>query len=490
MGVMRFISPPDRISEQTVEQAYLSGFDRIPWQVRVRQSDGELLLERSSSDSGALHIPWPVEGYGRVTLSTATLMERAEPYHLPLELARGKIGQVRKQLAEWEMSGLTIPQPVHDKLAEALGYFAQAAVVDHREPRSARLAQEAVRLALDAANLLAASYAQQVLAARQATTQRLPTFWGADVGPSPLDTQTAERAAIAFNAANVPLVWREIECSEGTYCWDVPDQQIEWCRARRLTIGAGPLLQFDQRSLPDWLALYENDFDTLISLAAEFVKAAVRRYRGQVNLWQCAGRVNSPDVLSLSEEEKVRLAARAVELTRALDTTAPLLVGFDQPWAEYLSRREMDFPPLHIADALIRANLGLSGLMLEVNVGYYPGGTLARDPLEVGQHLDYWNLLGVPLFIGLTVPSSSDADPQARRPIRLAPGSWTPQSQETWVNRHVPLILAKPYVHGVLWNQLRDSEPHDLPHGGLFDLNRRPKPALRRIAAFRKAHLK
>jgi len=388
------------------------------------------------------------------------------------------------------MNGLSVPEQVHDTLAEALGFFAQAAVVEHRSKQSVKLAEEAVRLGLDAANLLAASYAEQVIEVRRSAAQKPGSFWGVDLGLSLLDEQTARQTVGAFNSANVPLVWREIETSEGHYCWDTTDKQVEWCRARGLMLSAGPLLRFDQHSLPDWLALYENDFDGLMGLASEFVKAAVRRYNGRVSLWQCAGRVNSPDVLSMSEEEKVRLAARAIEITRALDATTPLLVSFDQPWGEYLSRREMDFPPLHIADALVRANLGLSGLMLEINVGYHPGGTLSRDPLEFSQHLDYWNLLGVPLFVGLTVPSADGDDPLARRAARLPPHSWTPKAQETWVARFLPLILAKPYVHGVLWNQLRDFEPHDFAHGGLFDLRRQPKPALRQIAALRRAHLK
>ena len=490
MGLMRFISPPDRIGDETAEQAYMSGFDRIPWQVRVRHNGGELVLERLASDSGNLHIPWEVEGYGQVTLSTATLMERPEAYHLPLELARGKIGQVRNQLAEWEMSGLGVPKPVHEKVGEALGYFAQAAVVEHDSGQSIRLAEEAVRAALEAANLLAASYADHVLGDRPSASQKLGTFLGADLGRSLLDEQTGKQIVRAFNAANVPLVWRDVETSEGHYFWDISDQQVEWAERAGLTLSAGPLLQLDQRTLPDWLALYENDFESVVLFASEFLKAAVTRYRGRISVWRCAGRVNTADVLSLTEEEKVRLAARAVELTRALDADKPILVSFDQPWAEYLSRREMDFPPLHIADALVRADLGLSGVMLEINVGYHPGGTLLRDPVEFGRQLDYWNLLGVPLFIGLTVPSASDADPLAQRRAGLRPGAWTPENQLVWVSRFVPLLLAKPYVHGVLWNQLCDFEPHDFPHGGLFDLRRQPKPALGRLAAIRQAYLR
>jgi hypothetical protein len=490
MGLMRFISPPDRIGDETVEQAYLSGFDRIPWQVRVRHNGGELVLERLASDSGNLHIPWDVEGFGQVALSTATLMERPEAYYLPLELARGKIGQVRSQMAEWEMGGLGVSRPVHEKVDEALGYFAQAAVVEHDSEQSVRLADEAVRAALEAANLLAACYADQVLGERPSASQKLGTLLAADLGRPPLDEQTGREVARAFNGANVPLAWRDVETSEGHYYWDTSDRQVEWAKKAGLTRSAGPLLQLDPQTLPDWLALYENDFESVVLFASEFLKAAVTRYRDQISVWQCAGRINTADVLSLTEEEKVRLAARAVELTRALDPDKPILVSFDQPWAEYLSRREMDFPPLHIADALVRADLGLSGVMLEINVGYHPGGTLLRDPVEFSRQLDYWNLLGVPLFISLAVPSASDADPLARRRTGVRAGDWTPENQLVWVSRFVPLLLAKPYVHGIVWNQLCDFEPHDFPHGGLFDLRRRPKPALSRLAAIRQTYLR
>lgn len=64
------------------------------------------------------------------------------------------------------------------------------------------------------------------------------------------------------------------------------------------------------------------------------------------------------------------------------------------------------------------------------------------------------------------------------------------QCQAEWVRRNIPLILSKDYVRGIFWNQLRDSEPHDFAHGGLFDARRNPKPALEHLAEIRKAHLR
>lgn len=489
MGVMRFICPPDRITEAAAWQAYLSGYDKTPWKTEFRLSDNSLELERAVSDSGNLHILWEVPDRGLLTLSTATLMERPAPYHLPLELARGKIGQLRNQLSEWQAMGLVVPAEVSERLADAVGFFAQAAVVEHGSEQSIKLSERAILAALEAAELLAGSYAEQVLVARKRGGQKLRSVLGADLGPWVLDEATAQQFVETFNTAVVPLSWRKIEASQGQFQWETSDEQTRWSCAKHLRVCGGPLLRFDQSSLPDWLTLYEGDFESLLSSASEFIEAAVRRYRGKVDLWQCAGRVNALEVLSLGEEEKVRLVARAIEVVRQNDADTPVLVSFDQPWGEYLNRREMDFPPLNFADALVRANLGVSGLVLEINVGYYPGGTSPRDPLEFSRLLDYWSLLGVPLFVALCVPSDWHADPAAAHEAGLPPKSWSVEAQKNWVDRYVPLLLAKPCVYGVIWSQLADYQPHDFPHGGLFDQRRRPKPALARLAAIRKAHL-
>lgn len=491
MGLMRFIvSPPGRITAEAVEQAYLSGLDRTAWPVETRFDAGVLSIRRGVSDSATLHIPWEVPGFGRLVLSTASLLERDQPYQLPLELARGKIGQVRNQLADWQSIGLQVPATIAVKLDEALGALAQAAVTGNGGPSSATAAEEALRLALEAAQMLAFCYTEQAIAVRRRANGKLASCLGGDLGIALLDDQTAHQFLQTFNSAVVPFAWREIESAEGSYLWTVPDTQVEWCRTHGLRVYGGPLIQLDRRSVPDWLYVWEGEFEDVLSFVSEYVQAVVGRYRGRVDVWQCAGRLTSSDVLSLSEEETLRLAARVIELVRALDPETPVVMSFDQPWAEYLNRREVDFPPINFADALVRAGLGLSGLVLEMNVGYYPGGTLARDMLDFSRQVDYWSVLGLPLHAAVCAPSSVHDDPLARRQVRLAPDSWSARSQQSWIAQFVPLLLAKPYVQGVIWNQLRDCEPHEFPHGGLFDLRRQPKPSLRTLATIRQSHLK
>lgn len=489
MGIMRFrVFPAERNTEPFAGRAHLTGIDRTCWPLRVSIEGGDLVLARGVSDSARLHAPWPVEGHGEPILSTGSLAERPEPYSLPLELARGTIFQVRDQLAEWELIGLAVPKVAKDKLMMAVKRFSYAAVVASDPAESARNADEAIRDALDAGNLLAAAYTEQSFVARRRNAVPSIKLLGAELGGDLLDNYTARQFILSFNAAQVPICWRDTESTEGQFFWSINDRQIEWCRKHGLKVVAGPLLLLDHRDLPDWLYLFEEDFDTILEFASALVRATVQRYRGRVDYWICAGRVNS-DVLSLTEQERLQLTARTVEIVRELDPATPALVSFDQPWAEYMRNRHEDFPPLHFADTLIRADIGLSGLMLEMNVGYTPGGTMSRHILEYGRHLDSWSVLGLPLWLSLSAPSAYHDDPLAVRKVPLQPTNCTPASQQSLAARLIPFAMARPLIRGVLWNQLQDAHPHDFPHAGLFDDRRQAKLALRTMAAIKRKYL-
>jgi hypothetical protein len=188
----------------------------------------------------------------------------------------------------------------------------------------------------------------------------------------------------------------------------------------------------------------------------------------------------------------LQVSAKAISTVRQLDPTTPIVVTFDQPWAEYLAHEHLDLAPLHFADALVRADLGLSGIGLELNIGFEPGGSVHRGPLSLSRLVDTWSLLDLPLLVALTVPGSAAPDPLANPKVRVVASEGhevTPESQRHWINRHVPLLLAKNVVQVVLWNQLTDATPHHYPHGGLFDASDRPKPALEALKKIRRNYL-
>jgi len=487
MGQMRFIvSPPQRITDEVLQFTYISGMDRAPWVVHAEADGGELVLERDVSDAGFVTVPWHVEGHGLLAVSTGTLVERWEPYHLPLELARGTINVLRTQLHEWQSIGLTVPEEVYGLLKDALFKFSWAVV--QQQGGDGMAAQEALRIALDGSQLLAAAYADQAIAARRRATGRLPALLGGTLSSPQMDEATARCFLAAFNMAMVPVYWRDVEATEGSFDWSACDRQIQWCREQGLRICLGPLLQPDGRGLPDWVYLWDDDFDSWLSAAGQFVDAAVKRYRGKVDLWHCAARVNTSQVLPFSEEEKLRMVAWIVGRVKQLDPDRPPMIGIDQPWGEYQGRRAVDLAPTHFADALVRARLDLKAIFLEMNFGCFAGGTLPRSEMDVNRLLDCWSLLGLPLLAGLSVPSADGADPNARQKIDCPAGSWSPAAQQAWLARFVPLMLAKPGIQAVVWNQFEDGQPHEFPHAGLLTPQGQAKPALRALTALRAAY--
>jgi hypothetical protein len=490
MGLMRFLVPRPILAANALERAYFSGMDDLPWQSRSQWHDGQLWVKRIENDSGQFHIPWPVEGYGELMLATATLMERDAPYHLSVELARGTIHRLRQHLATWQTWGLAVSDRVLAPLALARKAFARAVTKQGQPEVADEYAAEAIAQALDAGDRLAQEYTDAALAARRQQAARNATLFGISLGPVAVDPAAGEWLADVFNTAIIPLSWRDVEQHEGVRDWSIPDQQIEWCRDQGMRICGGPLVQIDRSSVPDWLYLWEGDDEAVVKFAADYVRAAVSRYRGKVHLWQCAARLNVSDVLSLTEEQRLRLVVISVEAVRQTDPRVPVVLVIDQPCAEFMGERECDLSPLHFADALVRAEIGLSAIGLEINLGYWPGGTALRDVLELGRQIDRWSLLGMPLLITLTMPSAVAADPLARSPAQPLPyaaeDETTADHQRQWIERVVPMLLTKPAVQGIFWNQFADNVPHDFPHGGLIDAQGKPKPALEALRNLRK----
>jgi GH35 family endo-1,4-beta-xylanase len=493
MGLMRLlVHHRDRIPRGGLEQVHICGQDDLPWFGRAYFSGNQLVVERNESDSGRVFVPWRIGQAGPLLIGTSTLMERDEPYLLEVELARGMVNCLRNQRAQWEMMGLVVPNALQALITEATVQLSRGATRQNEPSEAADWAEKSLTSAAEAMNQLAGEYSRQALALRRAQSRPISSWFGIHLGSQVPKGNVARQLPSAFNMVALPLSWRRIEAVEGRRVWDEPDAQFAWAQTAGLRVSAGPLLELDDRGVPDWTYLWEGDFNSLLSFMLEHVRAVVERYRGKVHLWQVAARMTHGHALGLNEEARLQLAAKAISVVRQMDATTPLVVSFDQPWAEYLASQQLDLAPLHFADALVRADLGLSGIGLELNVGYHPGGSIHRGPIAMSRLLDTWSLLELPLQVGLTFPSRSDDDPLADSKIRVVASEAdeaTPDAQREWVERHVPLLLAKNVVQVVVWNQLSDAAPHQYPHGGLFDAADKPKPAFEAIKKMRKQYL-
>lgn len=481
MGVMRFTVPPGGLTDKSSDlaQAYVSGFDGRVFPSRIEDEGDVFAVRRVNQDSGKLNIPFTVEGQGRPILSTSTLREQDHTYHLGLELARGKICQVRNQLAAWEGLGMQVTAEFRDIHKAAHQLFARAATSRSAPDDLERLASQAIEKACQAADLLTRIYIGQRLSVRLRRTPQLPVSFGCGLNCAGTVERLGEDVADTFNAACIPISWRQIEPTEGTYDWSLADALVNWCADRRIVTRGGPLLDLSPAGLPDWLSQWGTDFFNLQSFLCDFVETAMSRYQGRIRTWEIATRVNTGGAFNLDEEKRLSLLARTFEVARRVDEEAQLFLRIEDPWGAYQSQGSNRLSPIQFVDYLLRCGAGVSGVNLEITAGFNNRSSGPRDLLDFSRLIDQWSMLETPLHVTMAVPAAVTADPQSSAAESVVSPAWrepwSEQAQACWIDLYVPLLMSKQSVVGIYWNHLTDEAPHVFPNAGLIGADGYPR---------------
>ncbi len=481
MGVMRFVvHPPELLSQwPESELAYITGFDGRVFPTRTEIRDGIFSCQRSFSDSGKVSVPWPVDGIGRPVLTTTSLRERDEPYILSLELARGKLAQVRDQWSAWEMARMTIPNSFREIQKQAFKAFAHASTTQHDLDECTKSAQTSIQKACEAADILSHAYVDQRMKSINRTSSHAPSLLGASMDSAVLSPTGSSIFLKTFNTASVPMKWIDIEPEEGNYQWQLTDELIAFCSQNKLITRGGPLINLEPGGLPQWLKCWAVDFLNLASFVCDFVDTVISRYTGIVRIWEVTSAGNIGGALDLNEEQCLSLVARTLEAAIRTDSDSQFFVRIEQPWGEYQRQGAHRLSPYQFVDALIRSNVGLSGVSLDINVGYSHRACFTRDMLSISKLIDTWSLLGLQIHVNLCCPSLASHDPLASPQVSVVNNAlrdvWSEALQAEWMEQVIPLLMAKPAVTGVFLRQFSDEVPHRFPHAGILDSSGNPK---------------
>jgi hypothetical protein len=493
MGTMSFRLPPG-LSAEVVRELGLSclagSYDNVPVPTHVSIQNEQMVLRRDLDESGYVTVPWAIDGAGRLVTATATLIERPEPYDLLVELARGKVNQVRNQAADWRLIGLVVPPELEEELQAASRAFGRA-VAAAPAPETVNLAREALRLGSRAAGHLAEQYIEQVIQVRHSKSARPEATFGVRVNGT-LGEALRPTLAKAVNAITLPMTWRQVEPASSQYNWDPTDAVLTWAQASEMRVAGGPLIDFSEAGLPAWLSSWSGDLANLASVMCDYVETAVGRYRGRIRRWQLTAGANKSRRLGLGEDELLWLTARLAEAALQVDPDAELILGLAQPWGEYMVRDDSTYSPVVFADTLLRAGLRLAAVDLEWVMGVTPRGSYCRDLIEASRQLDnYFAQMQVPLTVTIGYPASSAADSLADPRLKTGAGCWqtgyNPEIQAAWLD-FASMALSKPYVRGVTWCHLSDAAPHLFPNCGLLDNRGQPRPALERLRELHELH--
>ncbi len=481
MGDLRFSVPQTEGFDPRVwETAYITGIEGIPWYCHHTLDGEQFSIGREIDESGKLNILWPTQNFGNVCLSTTSLRPAERPYSLVVELARGTVSRLRNQTSEWQRVGLRLPDKFFPLAEDALSQLLHALTSAENSPKQHEHAQKSIDFSVDAALLLCNTFAAQSLEARRQSEGRLSTLIGVTL---PCDLSLApyqDALAKAFNVLCISADFGGVESSSSKPDYAPFDQQVDWAMQANKKVCLGPLVNFRKGGLPEWMVLLDEGFENILKMACEYARATVERFRGKAHIWNCAAGLNIPNELNWSDEEVLRMAVSLIETVRRADDRCPVLLTIDEPWSEYLRHDANGISPLHFADALIRADLGLSGLALDLSMDTYPHGTFPRDPIEVNRLVDRWSMLGLPLMIILSGPTDQTG---------AQVSNWKTSEDSTGIvpaESLLRLLLSKPSVHALVWNEMQSDATQPR---GLWDGEGNTKPILNNIAALRKVLL-
>jgi hypothetical protein len=492
MGTMSFLLPPT-VSAGTNRDLQLAclagGFDNAPHPTQVQIQGNRISLTRAVEESGFLIIPWQIEGAGNVMASTTTLLERPEPYSLAVELARGKVNQIRNHIAECGPLGIQFTDEQLGRVSQLNHRFGQV-LASHPSSQSDQMAQEVLAEAFALSDELLPRYAQELFRIRHQRIPRLDAILGSQISKLPPST---DQLAPSFNGIRLAFSWQSVEPTESQYDWEAPDAALDWAEANQLNVAAGPLIDLSATGLPKWLWIWQNDLPNLANFMCDYVETVINRYRRRISRWYIATGCNISGPLGLSEDDILWLTARLVEAALQIAPEMEIILGVSQPFGDYMAREEHTYTPLVFLDTLLRTGLKLSAIDVELILGIRPVGSYCRDLLEVSRVLDSYAVLGAPVQVTLCMPSGSGADSAAEPGLTVGLGEWQggfDQANQAKKGRQiVEVALSKPFVTGVYWSHLSDGLPHRFPNCGLLDADHRPKLILEEVGQVRQMHL-
>jgi hypothetical protein len=495
MGMMSFMIPGGLPADARValqKATLIAGLDQTPFPCQVEVRDDRINLNREQQDSGHLSIPWLIDGSGHFITSTATLMERLNPYHLLIELARGKVNQIRNQSVEWQSIGLKLSETFLQLQRQATRALGQA-LIELPEGEAYRQAQISISLGYQAADELTDLYTSQVFSLRHERQLKLDSMLSCRLNQVPVDAE--EQAFLrAFNTATLAPRWASVQPSSRQYDFEALDAVVAWASNKGIKLTAGPLIDLRFEGMPKWLSRWHGDPVAMMSWICNYVELVVRHFKGKISRWVICSGMNLTRLPGFGEDELLRLALRLNEIALAIDPDLELTLGLAQPWGEYMAEGQHSYSPFIFADTLCREGLTFSAFELEWFMGVTPRGSFCRGQLEFSRLLDLFGLLGVPLQLACSYPSSAETDPlaDASQTVGLAGfhrSGLSTKGQAEWTAELVTLALAKPHVQGVTWDHFTDALPHANPMGGLVDREGKIKPALEVLANLRAEHL-
>ena len=433
---------------------------------------------------------------------------------LSLELARSRLMQFFNCQENWGQSELDESDQIMKLIRRAQQKFSEsltlwpAQKMQGAQSQAEMLAQESLALSMRSGELLAQRHALERIAIRNDRTVyneavartevatgeplagtnipvkamdglgvMLPGVAGIGCGVSPgrLNDQTTALLTQNMDYVSVPMRWSLLEPKEGTYSFAATDKWIEWAVTRaRIPVVSGAVIDFQPGGSPQWLSIWENDYETLRELVYEHVRHVVTRYRRTVPVWTVVSGIPANESFPLSYERMADLTRVCTTVVRRLHPRARIIVEIQHPWGEYAGVNSDSIGPLQYLQLLTQVATDFDMIGIQLGVGETD---LPRDLMSISEMLDQYASFDKPVQVtGLWCPSKSTVH------AGLWGSQWNETTQATWAADVMRICAGKLFVQSICWQDLVDASGEGC---GVMNVNGGIRPVLEAIRSVR-----
>ncbi len=473
--------------------AYMFGQDGIPVRAELAAAGNRITCSKRIAGACGLTLLRDVGRAGKYMLSTTRLPEQSEPYNLNVELARAQIMKITQKREDWGLFDYTEANRLNSEFAEVRQQFVDS--LKAPDPaEAAKFADVALENSITLGEKIALFHAEIFLKRRKsspAATAR--TSFGGMVDLFSTSANYQDRLREAYDFASVPIPWKHLEPKERKHDFTQVDSWVNWAARCKKPIHAGPLLSFDPKQLPDWLYIWEHDYEALRDLIYDNIQQIVKRYERHVRVWNVVSGIHAYNSFNLNFEQLMELTRMSCLLVKKLAPNSQVMIDLVMPWGEYYARNQRTIPPLLYADMAVQSGIKFDAFGVQLYMGAPVDGYYVRDLMQISSLLDEFVGFGKTVHIsGTQVPSSIEPDAWDAWQGEAAPmkagrwhSTWSPRLQAEWLQAFYRISISKPFVDSVAWRDLGDYEGHYIPHGGLCRGDLEPKLAYKELRNFK-----
>lgn len=479
-----------------IRNAYLTGPDHSAMRGDIGFDGGMITCSKREMGAASLSLQQFTGECGDLTISTCLLPERTEPYVLSVEQARHRLMLIYNKLEEWGMFDLGEEHSVTRRIERARRLFIEAICqLGDNDAEADRLGRECLNYAIDASEELALAHAELLLNRRKAVGSLPRTPVGCGVALDQSNERIRASLLSNFDFVSLPTAWRVLAPAEGEYRWGIMDSWAEWAARSRMPVVAGPVVSFEPSVLPDWIYIWEHDYDTVRDLVYEHTERVVTRYRNVVGTWNVVSGLHVNGHFPFSFDQIMELTRMCTSLVKKIQPTSRVMVELRQPFGEYYAQNQRSIPPQMYADLLVQGGLNFDVFAVRLQMGQALQGQYTRDLLQVAALLDQLGSYGKPVQLTVAVPSEPVPESMVARPdpsVPLDPNCgywrkpWSQLVQSKWLEALYYIAMSRPYIESVAWQEMVDHPRAELPMSGLVSEDLQPKASFRRLVLFRR----